>query len=111
MLPCENPNQRKAYEHNVAELEVMNYILFDFLKTHVAEIDNSIELAKINFISQNDDEKTQDFYRMQQQSWTSVFRTLPLIDTAAGRKSLDEGVKIPDQEICLFFAYEEMRDK
>lgn len=111
VLPCENPNQQKAYEHNVAELEGMNYILFDFLKTHVAEIDNSIELAKINFISQNDDEKTQDFYRMQQQSWTSVFRTLPLIDTATGRKSLDEGVKIPDQEICLFFADEEMRDK
>lgn len=111
VLPCENPNQQKAYEHNVAELEGMNSMLFDFLKTHVAEIDNGIELAKINFISQNDDEKTQDFYRKQQHSWISVFRTLPLIDTPVGRKSLDEGVKIPNQEICLFFANEDMREK
>ena len=111
VLPCENSNQKKAFEHNVAELEKMNSILFDFLKTHSAKIDNCIELAKINFPEYNDDEKTQNFYRIQQKSWTSVFRTLPLIDTPAGRKSLDEGVKIPNQDICLFFADEEMRDK
>ena len=68
VLPCENPNQQKAYEYNVAELERMNSILFDYLKKHVTEIDNSIELAKINFPCHNDDEKTQDFYRIQQQS-------------------------------------------
>lgn len=90
VLPCENSNQKKAYEHNVAELEKMNSILFDFLKTHAAKIDNCIRLAKINFPEHNDDEKTQNFYRIQQKSWTSVFRTLPLIDTPAGRKSLDE---------------------
>ena len=111
VLPCENPNQQKAYEYNVAELERMNSILFDYLKRHVTEIDNSIELAKINFPEHNDDEKTQNFYRMQQRSWTSVFRTLSLIDTPVGRKSLDEGVKIPNQDICLFFADEEMRGK
>lgn len=111
VLPCENPNQQKAYEHNVAELEKMNSILFDFLKTHSAKIDNCIELAKINFPEHNDDEKTQNFYRIQQKSWTSVFRTLPLIDTPVGRKSLDEGVKIPNTEICNFFADEEMRKK
>lgn len=111
VLPCENPNQQKAYEYNVAELERMNSILFDYLKKHVTEIDNSIELAKINFPCHNDDEKTQDFYRIQQQSWASFFRTLPLIDTPAGRKSLDEGVKIPNTEICIFFADEEMREK
>lgn len=111
VLPCENSNQKKAYEHNVAELEKMNSILFDFLKTHSAKIDNCIRLAKINFPEYNDDEKTQNFYRIQQKSWTSVFRTLPLIDTPAGRKSLDEGVKIPNQEICHFFVDEEMRGK
>lgn len=111
VLPCENSNQKKAYEHNVAELEKMNSILFDFLKTHTAKIDNCIELAKINFPEHNDDEKTQNFYRIQQKSWTSVFRTLPLIDTPVGRKSLDEGVKIPNTEICNFFADEEMRKK
>lgn len=111
VLPCENPNQQKAYEYNVAELERMNSILFDYLKKHVTEIDNSIELAKINFPCCNDDEKTQSFYRIQQKSWTSFFRTLPLIDTPAGRKSLNEGVKIPNQEICLFFEDEEMRGK
>lgn len=111
VLPCENPNQQKAYEYNVAELERMNSILFDYLKKHITEIDNSIELAKINFPCHNEDEKTQDFYRIQQQSWASFFRTLPLIDTPAGRKSLDEGVKIPNQEICHFFVDEEMRGK
>lgn len=111
VLPCENPNQQKAYEYNVAELERMNSILFDYLKKHITEIDNSIELAKINFHCHNEDEKTQDFYRIQQQSWASFFRTLPLIDTPAGRKSLDEGVKIPNTEICIFFTDEEMREK
>lgn len=112
ILPCDNPNIEKKYEHNIVVLNKMNTMLFNYLKTHTCQISNSIELAKIDFLSHLvDDELTKDFFKLQQETWTNVFRTLPLIDTPIGRKSLDEGIKIPNTEICSFFADKEKNEK
>lgn len=112
VLPCDNSNVQKQYEHNEANLQKMNTMLFDYLKTHVAEIDNSIQFAKINFMSHVvDDIKTQEFFKAQQETWITVFRTLPLIDTPKGRMKLEDDIKIPDIEVCDFFEDPENRYK
>ena len=112
ILPCDNTNVQKKYEYNVNVLQKMNTLLFDYLKTHAYQIKNGIEMAKVNFAAHIvDDAKTMEFYKSQQETWTNVFRTLPLIDTPIGRKSLDEGVKIPNKEICSFFEDKNNNDK
>lgn len=112
ILPCDNVNVQKKYEHNVTMLQEMNHLLYNYLKEHVKDISNSIELAKINFNCHVvEDSMTNDFFNSQQKEWTSVFRTLPLIDTPLGRKSIDEGIKIPNSDICDFFTNEENRAK
>jgi len=111
-LPCDNPNVQRKFEYNVAVLKKMNALLFDYLRTHARLIDNSIELAKVDFLNHIvDDVMTKDFYKCQQEICTKVFRSLPLIETPKRRKSLDDGVKIPDAEICSFFTDEDKNNK
>lgn len=112
ILPCDNPNVQKKYEHNVFVLQKMNTLLFDYLKTHANQFDNGFELAKVDFLSHVvDDEMTMNFFKKQQETWTSVLRSLPLIDTPVGRKSLNDFVKIPNAEICSFFADDDKKEK
>lgn len=104
VLPCDNVNVESQFKHNEKVLQAMNTLLHNYLSSHVACIDNAIELAKIGFSRTAEDSKTRDFFKSQQELWTSVFRKLPLIDTPSGRKSLDDGVKILNADICTFFA-------
>lgn len=111
ILPCDNVNVESQFKHNEKVLQAMNTLLHNYLSSHVVGIDNAIELSKIGFSHIAEDSKTRDFFKSQQELWTSVFRKLPLIDTPYGRKSLDDGVKIPNADICTFFADKDNRAK
>lgn len=111
ILPCDNVNIELQFKHNEKVLQAMNTLLHNYLASHVVGIDNAIELAKINFSLIAEDSKTKDFFKSQQEIWTNAFRKLPLIDTSHGRKSLDDGVKILNADICTFFADKDNRAK
>lgn len=111
VLPCDNVNVESQFKHNERVLQAMNTLLYSYLSSHVTGINNVIELAKIGFSRTAEDSKTRDFFKSQQELWTSVFRKLPLIDTQYGRKSLDDGVKILNADICTFFADKDNRAK
>ncbi|MFV0501482.1 MAG: sacsin N-terminal ATP-binding-like domain-containing protein [Bacteroidales bacterium] len=111
VLPCDNINVEAQFKHNVNMLHKMNTLLHNYLKNHVGDIKNAIELAKINFNCNVEDKITKEFFKSEQELWTRIFRKLPLIDTPKGRKCLDDDVKILNLNICDFFANEDNKDK
>lgn len=100
ILPCMNPNVEQKYKHNSEVLESMFQMLFDYLQEHASTIDNSIELARINFFpTKPNDNKNLEFFKNIKSEWIKTFETLNIIPCGNERYNLKQGISYFSLEI------------
>ena len=104
VLPDGNTEHQSKIDKDVQVLRFMNEMLFNYLKEHVANIENSIYLAPIGFDMKPRREKTMEFFDDCHKEWVDVFKDLPLIELKEEHVSIEKSdkVKVLDHSIVEF---------
>ena len=94
-LELGNPQTQAYSEQNRAVLLDASELVFAFVEQEAERIANPMRLARVHFGLWPADEATEQavFATSLQRQWVEKFRTLPLVETARGRKS---------SEVCWF---------
>ena len=88
-LPVENTNVRSKYEQNVKVLNEMSDMLFDYLREHVEDISNWVDITTLSFeCERNKEDVTNEFFCSFKEKWVEFLESLPIIPVDGERKSL-----------------------
>ena len=104
-LPDGNENNEKDTNQNIALLDMMKEMVFDWLNEHISEIENTSVLAGLCF---NPDKYGNvckaAFVKEMEKEWGTFYATLPMVPTEKGSMSVtDSELYLLDEEIvdCL----------
>ncbi len=104
-LPDGNENNEKEINQNILVLDRMKKMVFDWLTTHVSEIENTKLIAPLCFAPDKyENANKADFIKGLENEWGTFYASLPMVPTANGLMSVnDSGLYLLDKEIvdCL----------
>ena len=109
VLPDGNREHQYKIDQNVKVTEEMCQMLFDYLRSHAANIKNSIHLAPVSIRKHDSKAETMSYYEEMHRKWVDVFVNIPLVESDSGHICISETdkVKVLDHEIVEFLKQEE----
>ena len=112
-LPNKEKTAEGKYNANVKVLDEMKAMLFKYLSQNIANIDNAIDFASIDFDTTHKDEVRCVFFKKMQTEWVSEFEKYPIIETAKGKLSISQydKVKVLSEEVAIWLSSAEFQDK
>lgn len=104
VLPDGNREHQYKIDQNVKVTEEMCKMLFDYLRNHAANINNSIHLASVSIRKPDSKAESMAYYEKRHLAWVDVFVNIPLVETDSGHICISETdkVKVLDHEIVEF---------
>ena len=108
-LPDGNENNVKESNQNIELLGQMKEMVFEWLKEHISEIENTKALATLCFKADKYENVSKaEFIRGLECEWGSFYATLPMVPTAKGLMSVvDSELYLLDDEIVACLESEE----
>lgn len=110
-LPDGNENNFAEAEENKRVLDSMDEMLFDFLRTNTAELENSIDIAPLYFNTyQAEPQQMIDFLANRHRVWSQFFSSLLVVPTRIGRLAVADHIHVLslyDEEIVRFLEEDE----
>lgn len=77
-------------EQNRRIVEKASQLIFGFLNSNVLNVSNPLLYAKINFKRNSDNALLNEYFEELQATWTEQFKSLPIVETVDGFKSVSE---------------------
>lgn len=104
-LPVENSNVRKKFEENVAVLNSMSEMVFDYLLKNHMNITHMIDILSLSFeCMKNKEDITNDFFKSFKNKWVSFYETLAVFPFGEEHRTLKSGnVKLFNTSIVESF--------
>lgn len=100
-LPVSNANVRSKYEQNIAIIEKLSDMVFDYYRENIENIDNMEEVTSLCFeCERNKEDITNDYFKSLKSKWVKFYESIPMIDYEEGRAKIeDESVAFFDSQI------------
>lgn len=88
-LPESNTNNRLKYEQNVRVLDSMSKMVQNYYRLHADEITGWMDVAALSIDCEHHKENiTRDYFCKLKESWSSFYRSLPIVDLHGSRVSV-----------------------
>ncbi|KEO72231.1 sacsin N-terminal ATP-binding-like domain-containing protein [Anditalea andensis] len=104
-----NKDQVKDQEQeNRRIVEKASQMIFNFLNNKVLNVPNPLLYAKINFKRNSDNGLLNEYFEELQATWTEHFKSLPIVETVDGFKSVSEIVFFDQDLLNSSFVFNEI---
>jgi hypothetical protein len=101
-ISSDNVQNKDKEANNQQIIEKASQAIFSFMEKNSINVENAIYLADISFPTNTNNEFVDNYFKRLKATWVSKFRGYPLVETIAGRRSVNE---------CYFLSQELLLEK